>query len=101
MAVTWFGAARTSPVRQTSIRLKFWGKENKRVTPQPSSVRRAPRVPHQPLSPREGLASKLDSSPFHLSSQQTLTVRFADGYTRGLILGIPHFEFILGFRNLH
>ena len=53
------------------------------------------------LSPREGLASKLDSSPFRLSSQQTLIVHFADSYTWGLILGITSLEFILGFRDLH
>ena len=96
----WFGAARTSPMRQTSIRFKYWGKKNKRVTPQLSCLRMAPRVLHHPVFQRRP-HFQADSSPFHLSSQQTLTVHFADGYTWGLILGIISLEFILGFRDLH
>lgn len=48
----WFGAARTSPMRQTSIRFKYWGKKNKRVTPQLSCLRMAPRVLHHPVFQR-------------------------------------------------
>lgn len=65
----WCGASRKAPARQTLIRFKLWGKENEwasvGVTPWLSSVKTAPRILHQCLSPTEGLPSKLDLSPYH------------------------------------